>query len=149
MTWGCILKRIRLAPIAAYEAEIAAENILNGNHIKADFTGMPSAIYTIPSLSSVGFLESSAQKMGYDFSCKYTDLSDMYVATRAQEPKAAAKVLIDNKTRQIIGVHMIGYNCNEAINLFAFVMQNKITVDVLKKYVSVFPSIFAEIEYMI
>lgn len=140
---------MRLAPIAAYEAEIVAANILEGNHVKTDFLGMPSAVYTIPALASVGLPESSAEKMNYDFYCKYTDLSDMYVAQRAQETKAASKVLIDNKTRQILGVHMIGYNCNEAINLFAFVIQNRMTIDDLKKFVSIFPSIFAEIKYMI
>lgn len=140
---------MRLAPIAAYEANVVATNILKGNQIKVDFTGMPSAVYTIPAIASVGLLESSAQKMGYDFHCKYTDLSDMYVAHRAQEYKAAAKVLVDNKNGQILGVHMIGYNVNEAINLFAFVMQNKMTFNDLKKFVSIFPSIFDEIKYMV
>lgn len=140
---------MRLEPIACYEAEIASANILEGNHIKADYTGMPSAVYTIPTLASVGLLENIAEKMNYDFSCKYTDLSDMYVSQRVQETKAAAKVIIDNKTKQILGVHMIGYNSSEVINLFAFVMQKRMTVDDLKKFVSIFPSIFAEIIYMI
>jgi len=43
-----------LAPVASYEGLIVAANLLQGNHQRPNYLGVPSAVFTIPSLAAVG-----------------------------------------------------------------------------------------------
>ncbi|MGC1931800.1 MAG: NAD(P)/FAD-dependent oxidoreductase [Candidatus Nitrosopolaris sp.] len=42
-----------LTPVASYEGEIVANNLLEGNHVKPNYNGTPSVVFTIPPLASV------------------------------------------------------------------------------------------------
>jgi len=46
-----------LTPVAAYEGDILAENLLSGNHHKANYEGTPSVVFTVPPLAAVGLHE--------------------------------------------------------------------------------------------
>jgi glutathione reductase (NADPH) len=43
-----------LTPVATYDGKIVASNLLRGNHIKPNYKGVPSVVFTIPPLASVG-----------------------------------------------------------------------------------------------
>ena len=40
-----------LTPVASYEGGIVANNLINGNTIKSNYTGLPSVVFTIPPLA--------------------------------------------------------------------------------------------------
>ena len=40
-----------LTPVASYEGVIVANNLINGNTIKTNYTGLPSVVFTIPPLT--------------------------------------------------------------------------------------------------
>jgi glutathione reductase (NADPH) len=54
-----------LTPVAAYEGEIVAANLIGGNHVKPNYEGIPSVVLTIPPLASVGLQEDAAKKRVY------------------------------------------------------------------------------------
>src|SRR5680860_989769 len=58
-----------LTPVANLEGQAVATNLLEGNHAKPDYTGIPSAVFTIPALARVGILEDEAREHGLDFTC--------------------------------------------------------------------------------
>jgi glutathione reductase (NADPH) len=45
-----------LAPVASYEG-LRAANLLKGNHQKPSYLGIPSVVFTVPSLAAVGLSE--------------------------------------------------------------------------------------------
>jgi glutathione reductase (NADPH) len=51
-----------LTPVATYEGEIVGTNLLEGNHVKPNYQGVPSVVFTIPPLASVGLQEEVARK---------------------------------------------------------------------------------------
>jgi glutathione reductase (NADPH) len=53
----CAETPLPLTPTAVIEADAVVENILNGNTRKPDYTGIPSAAFTIPPLAMVGMTE--------------------------------------------------------------------------------------------
>lgn len=55
---------IPLIPVAGYEAGIIATNLLKGNHLKPDYKGIPSIVFTIPPLASVGLQEKETKEQG-------------------------------------------------------------------------------------
>jgi len=43
-----------LTPVAGYEGRIVSTNLLEGNHVKGRYAGVPTVAFTIPPLASVG-----------------------------------------------------------------------------------------------
>src|SRR5215467_8831405 len=56
-----------LTPVATYEGDIVATNMLEGNHIIPNYNGIPSVVFTIPPLASVGIHEEEAKQQGMRF----------------------------------------------------------------------------------
>ncbi len=46
-----------LTPVVSYDENIVSTNILNGNSIKSNYAVLPSVVFTIPPLVSVGLTE--------------------------------------------------------------------------------------------
>jgi len=68
----------QLAPIATYEGQIVGKNIVNGASIKPDYSVLPSGIYTIPALSSVGLTEMQARDKGLDIEVSVNDMKEWF-----------------------------------------------------------------------
>ena len=134
-----------LTPVAVFEGKVAASNMLNGNKAVPDYRGVPSAVFTIPELTRVGLLEHEAKEQGLNFHVKFTDTSGWYSNLRVGETCAGAKVLIDKKTQEIIGAHLLGPESAELINFFSLAMRLKIPASGLRKMVSAYPSVGSDL----
>lgn len=142
-------KGLPLTPIAGMEASIAAQNLLKGNLVTPDYRIMPSAVFTIPKIASVGLSEEKAREMGYECYVNSLDMSGWYTYKRTNEKYAAAKIVIDKKTNCVLGAHLV---CNEAdvlVNHFAAAIQQKIELKELKKLTYVYPTAASDIIYML
>lgn len=129
-----------LTPVSHLEGVVVAENIIDGNHAKPGYTGIPSVAFTLPALARVGLLESEAHAQGLDFTCRSTDMRGWYTTRRVGETHAAAKVLIENGSDRILGAHLLGPESSEVINLFALAVRSGLTVAHLRNFVSAYPS---------
>ena len=116
----CVSEGMQLTPVATLQGEVAAANILDGDGAEADYTGIPSAVFTIPVLASVGI---SAAKDSNKYKVIFQDRSNWNTTRRAGIEFAASKVIIDEASDRIMGAHILGPNAEEAINIFA--MANK------------------------
>ena len=52
----------QLSPIATYEGQIVGRNIVEGPEAKPDYASIPSCVYTVPALASVGLTEAEARQ---------------------------------------------------------------------------------------
>lgn len=138
-----------LTPVSSLEGKIAAANLLQGNHLKPDYTGIPSVAFTIPAIARVGLLESEARDQGLDFTSKLTDMSGWFTARRVGETHAAAKTLIENGTGRILGAHLLGPESSELINMFALAMRSGLRAGDLKHFISAYPSAASDVGYLI
>ena len=138
-----------LTPVAHQEAYYVSKNILNGNSAEVDVPATPSVVFTIPQLASVGLTEQEAQKQGYDFEVKTASVEDWYNAKRLNETHYAYKTLIDKKTGQLLGAHLLSSEAAETINLFMMAMHSKLEVNTLKGMVFSYPSWANDIKSML
>jgi len=97
-----------LTPVSFLEGRVAASNMLKGNNRIADYSGVPTAVFTVPELTRVGLLESEATELGLDYRVRFTDTGGWYSNLRVGEDCAAVKVLVDNQTDEIVGAHLFG-----------------------------------------
>jgi glutathione reductase (NADPH) len=71
-----------LAPVASYEGQIVAANLLKGNHERPNCIGIPSVVFTIPPLAAVGLSERRAREQNLKFTVKKEMTSTRYSSRR-------------------------------------------------------------------
>ena len=104
-----------LAHTAYREAEVAVNTIL-GKKDYMRYHANPSVIYTMPEVASVGKTEEDCKAQGVEYELK--KLSMMYSGRFVAENEGAdglCKIIVDKKTRLILGVHLIGAYAGEMI----------------------------------
>ncbi len=129
-----------LTPVAALEAGIVADNLLDGNHATADYDGIPSCVFTIPPLATVGLTEAQANDQGLQFECRRSDMSDWYFVRRVGATAAMAKILVGKQDQRILGAHLLGPECDELINFFALAIRRQWQARDLKDLVNAYPT---------
>ena len=138
-----------LTPVAGYEGKVVAANLLQGNHERADPGPVPSIVFALPPLASVGLREEQAISNRIRFRKTFSETHDWYSSRRIGETHSGFKVLIDENNDQILGAHLLGHNADELINLFTVAMRSKIPVSDLKKTIFAYPTHAANVPYML
>ena len=139
----------QLSPIATYEGKIVGQNIVNGAKSKPDYSVIPSSVYTVPALSTVGLSEEDARKKGLKVKVSTSDMSGWFSAKSYAETVAWAKVLVDEKEDRIIGAHMVGHKAEELIHLFAMAMRHGIKASAIKEDMYAFPTFSSDIKNLL
>jgi glutathione reductase (NADPH) len=139
----------QLSPIATYEGRIVGRNIVEGPVAKPDYASIPSCVYTVPALASVGLTETKARELGHRVAVHVNDMSDWLSARTYNETSAWAKVIVDEATDRILGAHIVGHAGEELIHTFAFAMQFGITASAIRDSVYAFPTFSADIKSML
>lgn len=138
-----------LTPTSSQEARIVSLNIRNGNKTKMDFPPVPSVVFTIPQVASIGLTEEEAKKKGYDFVMEYKSVPKWYNAKRTNSESYAYKTLVDKKRNLILGAHIIAPEAGEMINLFVLAMCGKLTPENLKAMIFAYPTWGNDIKGMV
>lgn len=142
-------KGLPLTPMALYEGQIVAHNILNGNQKTYHHNPTPSAVFTIPTLATVGLTEEQARQQGLKVKVRFQETSDWYNSRRINEPFSAFKTLVDEETDQIVGAHLLGTGSDELINLFTLAMKHRITATELSNTLFAYPTHGSDLSSML
>jgi glutathione reductase (NADPH) len=136
----------QLSPIASYEGKIVGQNIINGPTVKPDYTVIPSGIYTVPALSTVGLTEEETKAKGMEVKVTSSNMVDWFSGKSYGETVAWAKVLVDEEKDQIVGAHMVGHQAEELIHLFAIAMRYRIPASKIKDDMFAFPTFSSDVK---
>jgi len=138
-----------LTPVSSHDAKIAAANMLEGNALKPNYTGVPSVAFSVPPIAAVGLSEAEARKQGLRFRVKSQKASDWYTARRVAETTYGFKVLVEEGTDRILGAHLVGPHVDEVINVFALAIRKGLTAEDLKTTMFAYPTGASDIGYMV
>jgi len=139
-----------LTPVASYDGAVVANNLIKGNTMKSNYTGLPSVVFTIPPLASVGMQEKEAKERGLRFRIRYEDTSGWASSRRVGETCAAFKVLIEEDTNRILGAHILGPHAEEIINVFSMAIRLGLTAkDLNDPLLYTYPTNSSDILYML
>ena len=139
----------QLSPIATYEGQIVGANIVEGPKHKPDYASLPSAVYTVPSLASVGLTEAQAKEKGLKTKVTVSDMEYWFSTRTYAETKAWAKVIVDEASDQIVGAHMVGHAAEELINIFGLAKKHGITATGLRNFIYAYPSFSSDIKHLV
>ena len=138
-----------LTPVSSHDAKVVSANLLKGNHLKPDYTAVPSVAFTMPPIAMVGLSEEEAKKRGLKYRVKSEKASGWFTARQAAEPTYGFKTLVDEESDLILGAHLVGPHVDEVINLFALAMRHKLTAADIKSTIFAYPTGASDIGYML
>lgn len=138
---GDVTGKFMLAHVASREAEVAVADIL-GTEDRMTYDAIPSVVYTIPELASIGLTEQQAQSEGIGYGVKSLPLtySGKFVAQTERET-GLCKILYNKADDKVIGVHILGGPCSEIISACCVATQHGMTTDMLRRLILPHPSV--------
>lgn len=116
---------------AAYEGQLAAENALNGNSRKRDYTALPWVIFTDPQVAGVGLNEKEAAKAGLDVEVARLDLEHVPRALAARDTRGFVKLIKKRGSDELLGARVLAPEGGEQIMEAALAIRHGIGVSEL------------------
>ncbi len=113
---GDVVGGLMLAHKATHEAFIAVETILGKEPHPLDSNRIPRCTYCRPQIASVGLSEAEAQQQGHKVKVGRFPMSANAMATILGEREGFAKIIADEESMEILGVHLIGPRVTELIH---------------------------------
>ena len=128
-------------PAAWYEGTLAAENALQGNHRAVDFRLFPTTVFTIPPLAQVGLTEAEARPQGLRVGVARVPFADNTAAGVREETEGLVKVVYDEPSGHLLGVHILGAGAEDLIHIAAVAMRGGLRRQDLASMHYVFPAL--------
>lgn len=138
-----------LTPVAEYDGAIVAANLLEGNVRAPDYRGVPSVVFTIPPLASVGLTEAEARRQRLDVRVRSEDTGSWYTNRRVGEPTGMFKTIVANGSERVVGAHVLGTHAEEVINLFALAIRHGLTAPDLERTIYAYPTAASDVPSML
>ena len=146
----CADSGLKLTPVSAFEGRVAGKNLLAGEDERTvDYPPIPSVVFTLPMVATVGLSEAVAREQGLKFDTHFEKTGDWYSSLRVGAKHTGFKVLVEEGSGQILGAHLIGPGSEEQINLFAMAMGAGQTANQIKAMIFAYPSYASDIGSMV
>ncbi|WP_440951378.1 dihydrolipoyl dehydrogenase family protein [Methanosphaerula subterraneus] len=134
-----------LSPVAHRDGTSVAENMLHGNTVAPDYSAVPTAVFSNPVLAMVGLGEDEAARHGIPVTIYRADTRDWYTTRRLGLARSGYTVLTDGPMGRILGAHLLGYNADEMINIFALAIRKHLTLADLQEMDWAYPTAIQDI----
>ena len=113
-------------PMLAHKAEeegIAVAEIIAGQSGHVNYDLIPGVIYTSPEVATIGKTEEQLKKQNINYKIGKFPFMANSRAKAIDEPEGFVKILADNLTDKVLGVHIIGPHAGEMIAEMAVAME--------------------------
>jgi mercuric reductase len=128
-------------PVGAHDGKIAAHNALSGEPLReVDHTVIPRVIFTDPQVAVVGLTDAEAVAAGIACNCNAIPLSMVPRAGAIRDTRGVIKMVLDDTTRRVVGVSMLGTNSGEVIHEAAMALRFGATTDDFIDLIHVYPT---------
>ena len=135
-----------LETLAAKEGYIATSNIFAGAKKEVNINEVPQAVFTSPEAASVGLTDRAANGLGIKCSCNFIRLSVVAKANIIKDTRGIVKIVIDHKTKRVLGVHILASNAADLIHEGTMAVKFGMTIDDIIDMVHVFPTMSESIK---
>lgn len=137
---GDIIGAPGLAASSAEQGRLAANFIFTKEPVKFPAT-FPYGIYTIPEISSVGAQEENLKKDGIDYVVGRAFYRELARGKILGDERGFLKLLVDKKSKKILGVHILGTQATELIHIGQVAMALDTEIDFLVSNVFNYPTL--------
>jgi dihydrolipoamide dehydrogenase len=130
-----------LAHVATSEGIVAVETLAGKDRPGLNYNKIPGCTYCQPQVASIGLSEKAAIERGYEVKVGRFPMRASGRAVAAGETDGLAKVVIDAKYGEVLGVHLIGPEVTEVIAEASMALAAEATAETIVATIHAHPTI--------
>lgn len=135
---GDVTAVAQFTPIAQYQARVAVADMFGDDAPGADYSVLPTSIFTDPELGGVGLTEEQAREQGHDVGVVRNQRVKRFQFVGAEH--GLFKIVFDRGSRKVLGLHVVSRSASEIVQGFSLGLRLGATVDDLAMMHHVFPT---------
>jgi mercuric reductase len=135
---GDVTAVAQFTPIAQYQARVAVADMFGEDTAAADYSVLPTSIFTDPELGGVGLTEEQAREQGHDVGVVRNERVKRFQFVG--EEHGLFKIVFDRGNRRVLGLHIVSRSASEIVQGFSLGLRLGATVDDLAHIHHVFPT---------
>lgn len=132
--------RVMLAHVASHEGLVAAENAMGMDSVMA-YNAVPGAIFTMPEIGTVGLSEAEAKAKGIDVETAAVNFRVLGKAQAIGEIAGEAKMIVEKKSKKVLGVHIIGPHATDLISEATLAIEKGLTAKEIAHTIHAHPTL--------
>ena len=120
---GDVTDRVQLTPVAIREGHAFADTFFGNKPHQVDYGCIPSAVSSHPPLAGVGMTEGVARNKLGTVKTYTSDFRPMKNVLAGRNERSLYKIVVDEATDEIVGIHMIGPDAPEILQAAAIAVK--------------------------
>jgi len=145
---GDVTDRVQLTPVAIREGHAFAETVFGGAPTRVDYDSIPSAVFSHPPIAGVGMTEGQARDRVGAYKTYVSDFRPMKNVLAGRNERALYKMIVDQETEKVLGIHMIGPDAPEILQAAAVAVKAGLTKAQFDATVALHPTMSEELVLM-
>ena len=124
---GDVTDRVALTPVAIREGHAFADSVFGGKPTPVDHTNVPTAVFSEPECGVIGLTEAQACERLAKVDIYKTSFRPMKATLSGRDTRTFMKLVVDGMTDRVVGVHIVGPDAGEMIQLIGIAVRMKAT----------------------
>ncbi len=145
---GDVTDRVQLTPVAIREGQAFADTFFGGTPTRVDYNCIPSAVFSHPPLAGVGMTEGQARNKLGSVKSFTSDFRPMKNVLAGRNERSLYKLVVDQASDQIVGVHLIGPDSPELLQAAAIAVKAKLKKADFDATIALHPTMAEELVLM-
>lgn len=141
---GDVTNRVQLTPVALGEAMVVVDHLLGPATGKAPrqmaYDFIPTAVFTHPSIGTVGMGEAQARKVYGEISVFRSEFKALKHTLSGSTERTLMKMVVDTASDRVVGLHMVGPDAGEIVQGFAVALKAGATKAVFDSTIGIHPT---------
>jgi glutathione reductase (NADPH) len=141
---GDVTARVQLTPVALGEAMVVVDHLLGAAAGKAprsmSYEFIPTAVFTHPNIGTVGLTEAQARERYGAVRVFKSEFKALMHTLSGSSERTFMKLLVDEASDRVVGLHMVGAEAGEIVQGFAVAMKAGATKAVFDSTIGIHPT---------
>lgn len=138
---GDVIGRVQLTPVALAEGMAVARRLFKPEEYRpVDYTHIPTAVFSLPNIGTVGLSEEQARAAGYEIKVFESRFRPMKLTLTECQERTLMKLVVDANTDRVLGCHMVGPEAGEIVQGLAVALKAGATKQVFDETIGVHPT---------
>ena len=120
---GDVIDRLQLTPVALAEAMTLVDRLFGEGRRSVDYDLIPTAVFTHPSIGTVGLSEHAARERFGEVRIFRTEFRPLKHTLSGSTERTLMKLVVDAASDRVVGLHMVGADAGETVQGFAVAMK--------------------------
>lgn len=138
---GDVIGRVQLTPVALAEGMAVARRLFRPDEYrKVDYQLIPTAVFSLPNIATVGLSEEQAREKGYSVTTYESRFRPLKLTLTQSQERTLMKLVVDAKTDHVLGCHMVGPDAGEIIQGIAIAIKAGATKQIFDETIGIHPT---------